>query len=391
MSAASGTICPVEPTLDIDAWLERPAGSLARRMRMRIGVFLGVLFLIGPAVDLAHQHAGDAPRVARAVGLAGFVWLYASLLPPSPWLARLRVRGQRGGIAGLALLATVLVATGAPSSFYALYVYVVAAAGLVLRPRLAAGVVGVTAAGVGAALVASGSSASGTGSIVLTIVAIGAMMAAFGRQVQANRQLREARGELARLAVADERLRIARDLHDLLGHTLSVIALKSELAEKLVARDPERAAAELADVQAVTRQALAEVRGAVHAYRQLALADAVRGARAALAAAGIECELDEAELHVPDDVEAVLAWAVREATTNVVRHSGARTCAIRIRSGDGAVAVEVEDDGAGPKPGRSGNGLAGLAERASRVRGSLETGARPEGGFRLRLTVPVAA
>jgi two-component system sensor histidine kinase DesK len=373
-------MCDVEPTMDIDAWLDRPTAGVARRMRMRVGTILGLLFLIGPAVDLAHQHTADGALAARAAGLAVFVWLYASLLPPSPWVVRLGAHAHRAGIVGLAAIASVLVATGAPHSFFALYVYVVAAAGLVLRARAAAAVVLVTAAGVAIGLLATGTTASEMASLILTILAIGAMMAAFGRQVHANRQLREAREELTRLAVADERLRIARDLHDLLGHTLSVIALKSELAQKLVARDPDRAAAELGEVQE-----------AVHAYRQLALDDALNGARTALAAAGIECRLDETELEVSEDVEAVLAWAVREATTNVVRHSGARNCAIRIHARDGAVAVEVEDDGAGPAPGRAGSGLAGLAERAARVRGSLETGARPEGGFRLRLTVPLPA
>ena len=391
MNGASGTMCDVEPTMDIDAWLDRPTAGVARRMRMRVGTILGLLFLIGPAVDLAHQHTADGALAARAAGLAVFVWLYASLLPPSPWVVRLGAHAHRAGIVGLAAIASVLVATGAPHSFFALYVYVVAAAGLVLRARAAAAVVLVTAAGVAIGLLATGTTASEMASLILTILAIGAMMAAFGRQVHANRQLREAREELTRLAVADERLRIARDLHDLLGHTLSVIALKSELAQKLVARDPDRAAAELGEVQEVTRRALAEVREAVHAYRQLALDDALNGARTALAAAGIECRLDETELEVSEDVEAVLAWAVREATTNVVRHSGARNCAIRIHARDGAVAVEVEDDGAGPAPGRAGSGLAGLAERAARVRGSLETGARPEGGFRLRLTVPLPA
>ncbi|HET7568345.1 MAG TPA: sensor histidine kinase [Gaiellaceae bacterium] len=384
--------------MGIDAWLERrdtvddlEPNVRFRRARMRVGVALGLLFLAGPVSDLAHAGIGSARRAGLAVGLAAFVVLYAVLLPPGPWLARLGSQAHRVGLAALALIAGALLVAGAPHSFAALFVYVAAASGLLLRPRNAVWVTLLTGAGVGVVGLSTGESRSAVAAAVLTIASIGALMAAFGRQVRANRELREAREELARLAVADERLRIARDLHDLLGHTLSVIALKSELAEKLVARDPERAAAELAEVQQVTRQALGEVREAVHAYRQLALDEALGGARAALAAAGIECRVDEAELEVPDDVEAVLAWAVREGTTNVVRHSGAHTCAIRIEAVDGAVAVEVEDDGRGPKPGRAGSGLAGLAERAARVRGSLEAGARPEGGFRLRLTVPVAA
>jgi two-component system, NarL family, sensor histidine kinase DesK len=184
-------------------------------------------------------------------------------------------------------------------------------------------------------------------------------------------------------------LRIARDLHDLLGHSLSVIALKSELARKLVERDPPRAVAELDDVQSVTRTALAEVREAVQGYRRLALAEALETAQTALAAAGIDCELADADVALPADVDAVLAWAVREGTTNVIRHSGARRCEIRVRAGLEGAAVEVVDDGSGDdRRDGGGSGLAGLAERASRERGRIEAGPRPEGGFRLRVIVP---
>jgi two-component system, NarL family, sensor histidine kinase DesK len=270
-------------------------------------------------------------------------------------------------------------------------VYFVAAAGIVLRPRDAMVVTIPTAAGVGVGALAVDVSGSQAAATVLTVVAIGAMMAAFGRQIRVNRELRAARDDLARLAVTEERLRIARDLHDLLGHTLSVISLKSELAAKLVHRDPARAASELGEVQAVTRQALTEVREAVHAYRGLALDDALDGARSALTAAGIELRLDRSQAALPPEVSAVLAWAVREGTTNVVRHSGARTCSIHVTATDTTAAVEVEDDGSGGQPGFAGSGLAGLAERAAGLRGRLEAGTRPEGGFRLRLSVPLAA
>ena len=320
--------------MGIDAWLERtavgfdcPPDVRYRRARMRIGVVLGMLFLAGPASDLAHAPLGTAHRAALWVGLAVFAGLYLALLPPGPWLERRGRRAHAFGVAALAAVAGLLLLAHAPPSFGALFVYVAAASGLLLRPRNAAFVTLLIGAGVGIVALASGASRSAVGVTVLTIVSIGALMAAFGRQVQANQQLREAREELARLAVADERLRIARDLHDLLGHTLSVIALKSELAQKLVERDPARAADELGEIQEVTRQALGEVREAVHAYRQLALGEALSGARAALEAAGIECRLDEGSVSLPPDVEAVLAWAVREGTTNVVRHSGAPAAA----------------------------------------------------------------
>jgi two-component system sensor histidine kinase DesK len=252
-------------------------------------------------------------------------------------------------------------------------------------------VVVVTAAGIGIGTAAAGENSSTVTTWVLTALSIGAIMLAFGRITRANRELRAARQQLARLAVSEERLRIARDLHDLLGHSLSLIALKSELAAKLVRDDTERAASELADVQEVTRRALAEVRAAVQGYRSLALDEALDGARVALSAAGIDYHLDEASRPpLPPEVEAVLAWAVREGTTNVVRHSHADRCDIRVRADDGEAAVEVEDNGdAAPGAGRTGSGLAGLAERARAVRGTLEAGPGRDGGFRLRLTVPL--
>jgi two-component system sensor histidine kinase DesK len=364
--------------------------GLPMRAWTRVFATLGLLFLIGPVVDLA-QSTGGAQRVLYAGGLALFAVLYVSLLPPAPWLTRIVSRPERAGIAALVALATILLAGGAPASFVALYVYAVAAAGLLLEPRWAAAVTLLVAAGVGAGLAATDASASTAAAVLLTIAGIGAMTAALGNQVRTNRQLRSARNEVARLAVAEERLRIARDLHDLLGHTLSVVALKSELAAKLVERDPARASAELDDVQAVTRRALAEVREAVHSYRRLALGEALAGARAQLEAAGIESRLDEADVSLPDEAEAVLAWAVREGVTNVVRHSHARHCAIRVRSDGEFAAVEIEDDGRAVGESDAGSGLAGLAERAERMRGRLEAGALPDGGFRLLVSVPVAA
>jgi two-component system sensor histidine kinase DesK len=362
------------------------------RVRARIGTAIGLLFLAGAVHDLATSTL-PAWRLALVCAcFTGFVALYLSLLPP----ARSFIRDLRFivlGIAGLATLAILTLALGGPRSCAALFVYLVAAAGMLLPLRPALLVIAVTATGVGIAAGAMGTGSSAAGSLVLSIVAIGLMMGAFGRQIRTNQDLRSAREELAGMAVAEERLRIARDLHDLLGHSLSIVALKTELASKLLARDAERAAAELADVQDVTRRALAEVREAVQGYRRLALRDAVDGARTALSAAGIHFVLDEGPVDLPAEVESTLAWALREATTNVVRHSGARNCEIHVRSDGDFAEVEVVDDGrvAGSQPVRTGrgSGLVGLAERAERIRGSLVAGPRPEGGFRLRLSVPL--
>jgi two-component system sensor histidine kinase DesK len=364
--------------------------SALSSQRARVGVLLGLLFLAGPVSDLLHRSYGPMHLAALLVGLASFVALYLSLLPPSPWLTRLGPEAELVVLALLPVIAIALLLGGAPASFAALFVYFVAAAGIRLPPRAAVAVTVLTAVGVGIAGLLHGERDSAIAATVLTILSIGVLMSAFGRIARANRELHSTREELARLAVSEERLRIARDLHDLLGHSLSVIALKAELARKLVEREPTRTAAELDDIQAVSRTALTEVREAVQGYRRLALAEALDSARAALAAAGIDCDLADVEMTLPADVDGVLAWAVREGTTNVIRHSHAAHCAIRVRADGDRAAVEIEDDGtAAPSVGR-GSGLNGLRERAERVRGEVEAGARPGGGFRLRLTVPLA-
>ena len=206
-------------------------------------------------------------------------------------------------------------------------------------------------------------------------------------------------------AVAEERLRIARDLHDLLGHNLSLIALKSELAGRLLHAAPERAATEIADIESVARTALQEVRDTVASYRRPALASELRGAREILAAAGIAYRMigdAEAASDLPTGAEAVLSWAVREGVTNVIRHSRARTCFIHLTRTADRAGIEILDDGPGAaerpalgtellaQPG-GGNGLRGLAERVRAAAGVFEAGPREQGGFRLAVSLPLAA
>ena len=207
--------------------------------------------------------------------------------------------------------------------------------------------------------------------------------------ISVNAELWAARDELARTAVAEERLRFARDLHDLLGHSLSLIALKSELAGRLAERDPARVREEMADVEATARQALAEVREAVSGYREVTLAQALAEARSALSAAGIRLDVPRRPDPLPPAVDAVLGWVVREATTNVLRHSGARTVTVAVEAGPDAVLV-VTDDGRGSDA-PPGSGLSGLAERVRAVGGRLACGRVQGGGFRVTATVPVPA
>src|SRR5438477_2344188 len=207
--------------------------------------------------------------------------------------------------------------------------------------------------------------------------------------VEANQQLNQAREHIARLAVGEERLRFARDLHDLLGHSLSVIALKSELAGRLIKNTPGRAAHEIEDIEKVARDALREVREAVTGYRQPTLAAELAGAHEVLTAAGIESHVDHDHVPLPPAVEAVLAWTVREGVTNVMRHSQAKRCAIRIANRDGRATVEVVDDGRGGTL-ETGTGLRGLRERVLERGGTLTAEPLPHEGFRLRVTLPLA-
>jgi two-component system sensor histidine kinase DesK len=213
------------------------------------------------------------------------------------------------------------------------------------------------------------------------------------------RQLQMARAEVARLAAGEERLRMARDLHDLAGHSLATITLKAELSRKLLRVDQDRAEQQIFDLEHVSRQALADIREAVSGYRRATLAVESASARTALRAAEIEPDIDPSvgarSGSLDPEAESALAWCLREAVTNVVRHSGARTCRIRLIDArvDGApsLTLEVLDDGpAAPDPAREGNGLAGLRERLGAVSAEavLTAGPVPSGGFRLTATVP---
>lgn len=196
--------------------------------------------------------------------------------------------------------------------------------------------------------------------------------------------------EVEHMARIAERERISRDLHDLLGHSLSLIALKAELARKLAERDPAAARKEMHDVEQAARQALSEVRAAVTGYRASGLAGALAGARASLAAAGIALEEKVERLDLAPALEHVVALALREAVTNVVRHSGARRCTLAlVREGD-RVLLRVADDGtllSTARYFRPGNGLTGMRERAESAGGRLKVDV--SAGMALELALPV--
>jgi two-component system sensor histidine kinase DesK len=218
------------------------------------------------------------------------------------------------------------------------------------------------------------------------LLIIGTLNVYFSQRGREQKKLIRAQEEIEHLAKIAERERIARDLHDVLGHTLSVIVLKSELATKLVERDPARAKAEMADVEQTARMALAEVRQAIGGYRSNGLVAELAQARATLETAGITVECDQNPVELQATQESVLALAVREAVTNVVRHADAARCRLELRATDGVCRLSIQDDGRGGSQ-QEGNGLTGMRERVEALGGTLRR--ETKGGTRLHITLPL--
>jgi two-component system sensor histidine kinase DesK len=209
----------------------------------------------------------------------------------------------------------------------------------------------------------------------------------FAERNRMNRQLRKANEEMEHLAKVAERERIARDLHDVLGHTLSVITLKSELAGKLLDRDPARAGREIREVEQISRQALSDVRDAIRGYRSQGLVAELAQAKSTLETAGLTVRCDAATtVKLQAIQESVLSLAVREAVTNIVRHAQARTCRVRLEQNNRSCCLEIQDDGRGGSNGE-GNGLRGMRERVEMLGGTLDRDT--ENGTRLTITLPL--
>jgi len=220
------------------------------------------------------------------------------------------------------------------------------------------------------------------------LLGISAIYTAYMAQQQAK--LRRSTEEILRLATLAERERIGRDLHDTLGHTLSVVALKSELARKLIDHDLDAARREMAEVERVARDTLSQVRAAVSGIRNAAIAAELQAAIALLEAQGVKVKCETERVQLPHERETALALSLREATTNIRRHAAASGVVIRLRQDTSRVTMEVVDNGRG---GRivPGNGLNGMRERLGNVGGTLTVGVAQEGGTRLFVSIPGAA
>jgi two-component system, NarL family, sensor histidine kinase DesK len=387
-------------------WLDEMVVASGISLRLwRLYAQAWLVCLVFPLLALLQLRLALAQLVLVLIGLLIFVTSYTWVM----WAHPVRSVGRRaaqfrhyllllGGLTALVLWLSITY----DSAFLWLFVGVSAIAGVTFPSR--SGFAAVMVLTLLTLFVSVGISGSIPAAdwlhilpLVLLVRGLGLDMIGIARLSSALREVHAARAELARMAVTKERQRLARDLHDLLGHTLSLIILKSELAGRLVEQEPSQAAQEIREIEQVARQSLREVRVAVAGYRQPRLASELDGARQLLEAAGVTCHIEDAAGALPPAAEAVLAWTVREGVTNVIRHGRAHHCTIRVTGGAGNVRVEVINDG---DHGRqqantlheAGSGLAGLTERVRAYGGAIEAGSlqtTDTGGFRLLVDLPL--
>ncbi|MFI5930567.1 sensor histidine kinase [Actinoplanes sp. NPDC051494] len=337
------------------------------------------LFYLGENLS-ALLAAGGWARDVGLAALAGFATLYVTVV------ASLRHERRTAVVWSVLVGLLVLTVVQVPGAgFHALtclvYVGAVAVAVLPLVQAVPFAVALVVLAE-GLAWLVPGWEDNGYGLAVLLGSA-----ATFGLRLAGERQgrLRVAQAELAVMAVQNERARIAADLHDILGHSLTVVTVKAELAQRLLDVDVERARKELRDLEVLARDALSDVRATALGMRGISLPGEIAAAREALAAAHVVADLPGAADEVPSRHRELFAWTIREAVTNVVRHSRAGRCEVRLTPGS----VEIVDDGpGGASPAADGQGLAGLRDRARSAGATLSVGRRADGpGFRVRVEV----
>lgn len=304
---------------------------------------------------------------------------------------RLRGRRQQLIVPAVAALGLALVWVNPGGNTFIIYAVAMAGTALSLRPALlasAAMLLLITLAYFWL-LPLSYAIAYSAMAVVISTLVLGGVLVGRAR-LRRNAELRLTQDEVARLAAMAERERIGRDLHDLLGHTLSLVAIKSELAGRLVDRDPDAAKRQIGEVETVARQALAQVREAVVGIRATGLQAELAATRLALLSADVRLDQRVAPVHLSAPLESALAMAVREATTNVLRHASASRVEVELVMDAGELRLQISDDGKGGIA-RQGNGLMGMRERLHSLGGRLEIDSPPGGGTRLLLTLPRAA
>lgn len=343
-------------------------------------VFPGIwLIYLGQTVSGVSQHSSGVGAVVGYLLVVVFASLYLWLLP-TVWLGPTR-RFWIGYASLYVLVAAEAVLAHQDALPMLVYVAVLSVSmfgrwGL----SVVAGLTGVVL--LAPLLVPQWGVAEQWGS-ALSVPLVALAMFGFFNIIRSNRALTAARAEVARLAAENERTRIARDLHDLLGHSLTTISIKAQLARRLAELDPARAAQEIGEVEALARQTLTQVRAAVSGYREVSLAGELATAGAVLRAGGVLPLLPHAVDEVVPQHEELFGWVVREAVTNTVRHARATRCTITV----GATWIEVADDGAGGAGGE-GTGLLGLRERVGGAGGTVVTCGRAGCGWTVRVEMP---
>jgi len=331
----------------------------------------------------AFKGASASTWLLTVLSFVAFVVLYADFF--AHWSGP-KAR-QVADIAGIAALGFVLLPVNTGGTTY--IVYVAALTPFALRPGQSLAVFVATAGALWAVMTTRPDPdrfiIAGWVSAVIFIVGVGNMF--LGDRIRQGMLLRRAREEIEELAKVAERERIARDLHDLLGHTLSVIALKSELASKLADRDPARAIGEIREVERVSREALAEVRAAVEGYKGRGFSGELHSAQHTLGSAGVRLDTNVEQLSLSPRQETVLALALRETVTNVVRHACASVCSVALAVDRGDLVLTIKDDGVGG-PLREGNGLTGMRERVRAAGGTLDVDGSH--GVRVCVRLPIA-
>lgn len=386
------------------------AGDQARRSAW-LGPLLAAIWIVFLAVPL-REAAGAATLPMRAVGVAGvaglatlFAWSFIRhwagrtptrrtatvvVVAELVCVALITLAAGQQGLVGLVLVSTTVMMFA--STRVGVVVVIMFVLALLALPRAVTGW-------------------QPEDGLALTAVLASLAMYSFRRSAERNRRLHRAQEEVASLAVAQERDRISRDMHDILGHSLTVVSVKGELAARLLRSEhsadgapvatpgTQRAEAELTEIRTLVRSALADMRGMVSGERQVTLAGELAAARSAFDAAGLVADLPGAVDDVAEEYRDVFAWALREGTTNVLRHAAARHVVVTVTS----QTLLIDDDGRGPSrettapsspsppsSGGGGNGLAGLTERARAVGLVVSSGPSPQGGLRLAVHAPGA-
>jgi two-component system sensor histidine kinase DesK len=386
---------PTEPGFTTGDDCSAPAGHgfaarerLIGRRRWILGALVAQLFLISAYVQIAgSDELTLQAKIGSLTALLAFSAVYIFLVGRTLTEPISRRLGVIGLLAVLSLPQFLIMGTSAT----VLWVFVAVAGGMLL-PDWAAVALGLSLAGLMLLIDYLAGEPLGW-ELALTLIALTAFMVGFAGNVRLNIELRATREQLAEAAVAAERERIGRDLHDILGHSLTAIAVKAGLARRLLGRDDAGAAVEIADVERLAREALADVRATASGMREVTLAGELAVAGTVLRAAGVRSVLPQAVDELDPAARHLFGYVLREAVTNVVRHAQARTCTVQLTP----TSIQIIDDGSAVRPDTDhadgelepGNGLVGLAARVQAAGGTFFAGPGAQGGFVVRATVPV--